>query len=463
MRRLPTIVGLAIAVLLWDSGRAWGQFRAGFLPPPQAGVVRGGGLGFAITGRRVQLTGFIGGWGYRFWGYNGWWGGVPVWSAGWWYPPITTWTPVGWIPGFLPPGWGVGPGWNVGPWGFWPPLWDAPGLIPVAPFGWPLVQNLPEGGLPGAVRAADTVAARPGNFAGGAGINPLVGRAGDAATWNDAALNLPVPEPPREFLVISPQKQKPVAASSFSARRDAPQTEVSPSTMSQPGSTKSTQPFGNYLVISPQTNIPRSPTSTTTVSRTPENLTKPVSTVADDDGIVPALFRVDPFAPRPQLLVDPVDADPRKEAQRWIQRGRAAFIAGEYGRAAQLFATAAEKDPDLPFPRYWQAQAEIAAGRYAHAFAVLRLGLQQHAQAAHRFDPKELYGTHPQRHAEHLAALRRAVADQPQEPILAYLLAWQLWLIGEKAEARRWWERSQQLGGPAEGMVLGPQVFSKGQ
>jgi len=450
MRRLPTVVGLAIAVLLWDSGRAWGQFRAGFLPPPQVGVARGGGLGIAITGRRVLITGFLGGWGYRFWGYNGWWGGVPVWSAGWWYPPITTWTPVGWIPGFLPPGWGVGPGWNVGPWGFWPPLWDASGLIPVGPFGWPLVQNLPEGGLPGAVRAANAVATRPRNFADGVGMIPPLIRARDAAAWNDAALNPPAPEPPRDFFVISPRKRE--TTSPLAVNRGVPQTETAPSTMADAGKAK---PFGEYLVIAPQSNIPPRP-RLATVSRTPENRTEPVSTVAGDDGIVPVLFRVDPFAPRPQLQVDLVDVDPRKEAQRWVQRGRAAFAAGEYGRAAQLFATAAEKDPDLPFSRYWQAQAEIAAGRYAHAFAVLRLGLQQHAQAAHHFDPKELYGTHPQRHAEHLAALRRAVADQPQEPILTYLLAWQLWLIGEKAEARRWWERSQQLGGPANGMALWP-------
>jgi tetratricopeptide (TPR) repeat protein len=165
---------------------------------------------------------------------------------------------------------------------------------------------------------------------------------------------------------------------------------------------------------------------------------------------------VDPFAAPPALKVERPDPDPRKEAQRLVQQGRAAFAAGEYGRAVRLFAAAAEKDPDLPFPRYWQTQAEIAAGRYAEAFAALRLGLQRHPQAGVHFDPKEPYGSQPRKYADHLAALRRAVADQPQEPTLAYLLAWQLWLAGEKAEARRWWERSQTLGGPADWLALFP-------
>jgi thioredoxin-like negative regulator of GroEL len=194
----------------------------------------------------------------------------------------------------------------------------------------------------------------------------------------------------------------------------------------------------------------------TVVSRPSGASGEPVNTVAEGVAALPASFRVDPFAPRPQLLVEPVDSDPRKEAQRWIERGRAAFVAEEYGRAVQLFATAADKDRTLPFPRYWQAQAEIAAGRYANAFAALRLGLQHHPQVAQHFDPKELYGSYPQRHAEHLVALRRAVTNQPQEPILAYLLAWQLWLSGEKTEARRWWERSQSLGGPADWLTLFP-------
>jgi hypothetical protein len=468
MRRGVASLAVAVVLVLADSAVAWGQFRAGFLPPSGRGVVRGGGIGVVIPGRRVIISGFVGGFGYRYWGWGGWgssgwyvggpcggilgWGGTPwfgpsrLWAAGWWYPPITTWTPAGWVPGFLPPGWGVGPGWNVGPWGIWPMIWDDPWLGPLV---WPLVQAPPDAGLPGTFRAADQIALRPGNPLREGGINPPPVQARDAEAWDGRWLMPPPPEAPREFLVISPQQPGATVASS-AQRRVVPVEPTPPATSPKGG----VQPFGDYWVISPQRGgVPKAqePKVAPSVHRSAE----PVSTVPE--AAVAALpFRVDPFAVPLALKVERPDPDPRKEAQRLVQQGRAAFAAGEYGRAARLFAGAAEKDPDLPFPRYWQAQAEIAAGRYAEAFAALRLGLQRHPQAGAHFDPKEPYGSQPRKYADHLAALRRAVADQPQEPALTYLLAWQLWLAGEKAEARRWWERSQTLGGPADWSALFP-------
>ena len=461
---LVAVVGLVLA----DGSVAWGQFRAGFLPPSGRGVVRGGGIGVVIPGRRIVISGFAGGFGYRYWGWGGWgnarwydwgpcggifgWGGMPwfgpsrLWSGGWWYPPITTWTPFGWVPGFLSPGWGVGPGWNVGPRGVWPLLWDDPWL---GPFGWPLVQAPPGRGLPGEVRAAGERAIRLGNPIHKGGINPSPAWAEDVDTWNGRRLTPPPPEPPRDFLVISPQQEGVSVVSS--AQRRAAQAESNPSAMLPKGGS---QPVGDYLVISPQKHDGPEVQEPKGARPGPRNA-EPVSPIPEG-AVAAAPFRVDPFAEPVALNVERPHPDPRKEAQRLIQQGRAAFAAGEYGRAARLFARAAEKDPDLPFPHYWEAQAEIAAGRYAEALVALYQGLQRHPQAGPHFDPKELYGSHPQKYANHLAALRRAMADQPQEPALAYLLAWQLLLAGEKAEARRWWERSQTLGGSPDWPPLFP-------
>jgi tetratricopeptide (TPR) repeat protein len=123
---------------------------------------------------------------------------------------------------------------------------------------------------------------------------------------------------------------------------------------------------------------------------------------------------------------------------------------GEYGRAAELFADAARLDPDWPLPHFLQVQAHLAAGRYIDAAHTLLATCRRYPHAAQHFDPREPYGSQPQRYTEHLASLRRAVAEHPREPLPAYLLGWQLWWAGETQEARRWWQRARQLAAPTD-------------
>lgn len=435
--KLSTAMVLAVGVVACDATAGWGQFRAGFLPPPgRVAAVRAGGWGGVVVGRRAVISGFVGGWGYRYRGWNFWsapllvdgcglwgwrattvrgatWFGAPVVWGGWWYPPITTWTPLGWVPGFLPPGWGVGPGWNAGPWGWWllagDFFWNGDGLGPVPPIPllardlqWP-PRDRPRPDPPRQALAREQAVLRP-----------------------------PPPEPPGDFLVISPRT--PGATTSSVAS--------SPVAASRPA-----QPVGNFVIVQPH------------LQKEPFRLAEPRGEVEIAQAVpfpvaAAPLFRVDPFVPPPRLNREPVDADPKKQAQRLVQRGREAFAAGEYGRAVTLFAAAADKDPTLPMPLFLQAQAELAAGRFADAGQHLLLGWQRHPQAAAHFDPREPYGSQPQRYAEHLAALRRVVAEHPREPLPAYLLGWQLWWSGDKHEARRWWERAHELGGPGGDLLI---------
>ncbi|MCS7271370.1 MAG: hypothetical protein NZ703_09820, partial [Gemmataceae bacterium] len=378
---------VAAALVIADTGQAWGQFRAGFLPPPGRGVVRGGGLGFVVPGRRVLLSGFVGGWGYRYWGWNGWggwgcptvwgypgvwggapwngvlvWGNVPGWGllafggGGWWYPPITTWTPLGWVPGFLPPGWGVGPGWNLGPWGIW----------------WPLAANVPAFGDAGLFDPAVPLLAGP-NRAEALARLPLAPLANPALP--DVPPQRPFPQAPQallpdrenrlappapaeplgDFLVISPRpvhdRKQRDSALAHNPPRPRPMDDATNQAVAQP--------FGQQLVIMPQAGVKEGGFQQPPPPGAGKAEAGPLMPVAAGP-----LFRADPFATRPRLVREVVHADAKQEARRLVERGREAFRTEQYGRAARLFAAAAAHDQTWPLARLLQLQAELAAGRY---------------------------------------------------------------------------------------------------
>jgi hypothetical protein len=147
----------------------------------------------------------------------------------------------------------------------------------------------------------------------------------------------------------------------------------------------------------------------------------------------------DPFADPVPPKVDRPDPDPLREAARLLRLGREAFAAGEYGRAAEQFGRAAGLDPKAAVPLFLKGQAAFAAGGYGDAVAAIRAGLElDPGWPAGVFDPKEPYGAGAAAFAAHLADLRKAAAANPGEPALEFLLGYQLWFVGEQAEARKW-------------------------
>ena len=153
------------------------------------------------------------------------------------------------------------------------------------------------------------------------------------------------------------------------------------------------------------------------------------------------VFRFDPFAKRFQVDAEKPEADPVKEAARLVKLGRVAFEVGEYGKAAEQFERATIAGPKLAAPHFLKAHAAFAAGRYSDAVAAIRAGLElDSAWPASTFDPKEPYGANPAAFAGHLAELRKVAAANPGEPTLEFLLGYQLWFIGEKVEARKWFD-----------------------
>jgi tetratricopeptide (TPR) repeat protein len=190
---------------------------------------------------------------------------------------------------------------------------------------------------------------------------------------------------------------------------------------------------GEFLVIEPKKKV---------APAAPAEAPAAVAAANDNDRVVPVarpVFAFDPFAPAWVVEAEKREADPKKEVARLLKLGREAFAAGEYGRAAEAFERAAAVGPGAAEPRFLKAQAAFAAGTYADAVAAIRAGLLLEPHWPERaFDPKEPYGANAAAFARHLAELRKAVAANPDEPTLAFLLGYQLWFIGEKAEAKRW-------------------------
>jgi hypothetical protein len=196
---------------------------------------------------------------------------------------------------------------------------------------------------------------------------------------------------------------------------------------------------GQFMVISPRKALPVAGRVVPEVDR-----------VAAVPVPRPPAIRFDPFAKRERVVAEVREADPAKEAVRLVALGRAAFEAGEYGRAVEQFERASAVDPKFAVPHFLKGQSAFAAGRYADAVSAIRTGLGlDPALPASSFDPKEPYGANVAAFATHLAELRKAVAANPGEPTLEVLLGFQLWFVGEKPEARKWFDTAaKRLGDP---------------
>jgi tetratricopeptide (TPR) repeat protein len=185
---------------------------------------------------------------------------------------------------------------------------------------------------------------------------------------------------------------------------------------------------GQFIVITPRKAFPE-----------PGRINMGVDRVAAASR--PPVFRFDPFARRVKVEAEARNVDPVQEAVRLVELGRSAFVAGEYGKAAEQFERASASNAKLARAHFLRGQAAFAAGRYSDAVDAIRLGLTLNPEwPATSFDPKEPYGPNVADFANHLAELRKAMAVNPDEPTLEFLLGYQLWFVGERAEARKWFD-----------------------
>ncbi|MCE9561704.1 MAG: hypothetical protein K8U57_06575 [Planctomycetes bacterium] len=381
-----SILAVALGVVLADTTPVGAQFRGG--PVYRSSFGYGGGVGFSYHRSGFYAAGF-GGFYSRsvfatpFGGYYG--GFYPSYYGGFYrgfpfspvLPAIAPITPFGFGPGFLGPGWGVGPrfGWN--------PVWGGA-------LGW--------FGPP---------------FWGGPWGSPF---------GNAFLGQLPPPFVPPPFGVFGnadradPNGDGVAAAGGVPARLPAP----------APGPLVGA---GGFVVIEPKRDFPP-----------PGGIFPEVARVAaPPPPVLKPEFKFDPFAEPVLVKAEKADADPVKEVARLLKLGREAFAAGEYGKASDRFEQAIGVDAKAAEPHFLKAQAAFASGAYGDAVASIRAGLAlDPALPAGAFDPKEPYGANAAAFAGHLAELRKVIAVNPGEPTLEFLLGYELWFIGEKAEAKKW-------------------------
>jgi hypothetical protein len=152
-----------------------------------------------------------------------------------------------------------------------------------------------------------------------------------------------------------------------------------------------------------------------------------------------------PRPPRPEN-------DARPEHVRLLDLGRRAFAALEYGRAAQRFRQATQVAPAEPTAYFLLAQALFALGKYDDAVAAIHAGMERDPDwPKGRFRPLELYGPNVADYAEQLQRLDDVVKRHPDDPVLLFLSAHQLWFDGRKEEARPLFRRARAgLAHPAD-------------
>jgi hypothetical protein len=130
------------------------------------------------------------------------------------------------------------------------------------------------------------------------------------------------------------------------------------------------------------------------------------------------------------------EPEPKDESARQVALGRAAFAAGQYGRAAFRFRQAVVVAPGEALPHFLLAQTLFALGKYGEAVAEVHTGLLlQPDWPTRNFRPLELYGDEVADYPEHLARLEEALSRNPDDPDLLFLYAYELWFDGRQEEA----------------------------
>ncbi len=136
----------------------------------------------------------------------------------------------------------------------------------------------------------------------------------------------------------------------------------------------------------------------------------------------------------------------RELGRRFIGFGDSQFSQGKYVDAQLRYRKAIKTAPDMAEAYFRRGQAMIALGRYDLAATSIKQGLQLKptwALTQYRLD--DIYGDAKDTKQEHLDALLREVDRQPLNADLEFLVAWQMYFGGQRAESRAHFDRAATL------------------
>jgi hypothetical protein len=167
-------------------------------------------------------------------------------------------------------------------------------------------------------------------------------------------------------------------------------------------------------------------------------------------------FVVEPMPP-PELPAPATVA----EGASLVERARAAFAAGEFGRAADCFRRAAEADPADPMPPFLLVQTLIALGKYTAAADVARAAVERFpGWPALPYRSADLYGASAADLAADLLRLDETRGAHPDDPVLLFLAGYVRWYADRKDEARALFRRAAPAFPAAERFLRVPPAVS---
>jgi hypothetical protein len=138
--------------------------------------------------------------------------------------------------------------------------------------------------------------------------------------------------------------------------------------------------------------------------------------------------------------------DARIVYAQFTELGNEAFKASQYGRAERSFRRATEELPRAPRAYFLLAQAQFALGKYAEAVTAIQAGMQRQPDwPSARFRPREFYRTNSKEFPEQLQRLADVLITYPDDPVLTFLYAYELWFDNRKDEARMIFQRAKAL------------------
>jgi hypothetical protein len=144
--------------------------------------------------------------------------------------------------------------------------------------------------------------------------------------------------------------------------------------------------------------------------------------------------------------------NPKDEYARLVKLGKEAFAAQQYGRAAERFRRALAIDNQAT-ACFLLAQAEFALGKYFEAVDAIHSGLNLDPNwPASSFRLQTLYAPDADELIEQLQRLQNALARHPDDPVLLFLYAYQLWFDGRRNEALPLFQRAATVASDKAGI-----------
>lgn len=150
--------------------------------------------------------------------------------------------------------------------------------------------------------------------------------------------------------------------------------------------------------------------------------------------------------PKSPWDLPPPKDNPREESERLRKLGIDAFQQQFYGVAAFRFRQAIKVDPADGSPHFLLSQTEFAMGSFRDAVATIKAGMKEQPNwPAMPFQNLELYKGMEGDFADHLKRLEAALAGDPKNSDLLFLLAHVRWFAGQRDQAIVLFRRARAL------------------